>query len=80
MARPARRYGEEVYVARADGRGMRRITTSGGRAPVWSPDGTQIAFERRPFIYVMNADGSHVRRLVRGRDPAWQPLPAPNPG
>ena len=63
-------------VARSDGRGARALTHSGGRAPAFSPDGALIAFERRPYIYVMNADGSGLRRLTRGRDPAWQPLPA----
>jgi Tol biopolymer transport system component len=52
--------------------------------PVWSPDGTRIAFLRafqglgkddRP-IYVMNADGSDQHRLMEGTIlqavPAWQ--------
>jgi Tol biopolymer transport system component len=52
--------------------------------PVWSPDGTQIAFLRsfidlgpqdRP-IYVMDADGSNQHRLLEGTIlqavPAWQ--------
>lgn len=33
-------------------------------APAWSPDGTRIAFEGDGDIYVMNADGSGLRRLV----------------
>jgi Tol biopolymer transport system component len=55
--------------------------------PVWSPDGTRIAFLRgftavgsndRP-VYVMNADGTDQRRLIEGKHlaavPAWQALP-----
>ncbi|HEX8072836.1 MAG TPA: S8 family serine peptidase [Pyrinomonadaceae bacterium] len=51
-------------------------------APAWSPDGTKIAFasnrdDASYEIYVMNADGSNVRRLTNspGADlaPAWSP-------
>ena len=49
------------------------------RAPVFSPDGTSIAFglgiEEDFFLYVMDADGSDVRRLPGFDDPAWQALP-----
>jgi Tol biopolymer transport system component len=52
--------------------------------PSWSPDGSQVAFmSPTPYgtenyeIYVMNVDGSDVRRLTRspGSDgwPAWSP-------
>jgi TolB protein len=48
--------------------------------PAWSPDGTQIAFDRfeRCFrctgVWVMNADGSSAHELVMdGRRPTWSP-------
>ena len=50
--------------------------------PAWSPDGMRIAFRRSTVnsgfdVYVMNADGSKVKRLVGGPDteekPAWSP-------
>lgn len=57
--------------------------------PAWSPDGVKIAFARAECcsyddfgfvtglvsnIYVMNADGSGVTRLISdGSDPAWSP-------
>jgi TolB protein len=51
------------------------------RFPAWSPDGTQIAFEGavdgQSDIYVMNADGSHIRRLTD--DPARDSLPGWSP-
>jgi Tol biopolymer transport system component len=51
------------------------------RYPAWSPDGRQLAFGsfRDDFsaIYVMNADGTHQRRLTNHEtgdfDPAWSP-------
>ena len=50
------------------------------RAPIFSPDGTRIAFglgiEADFFLYVMDADGGDVRRLPGFGDPAWQALPS----
>ena len=56
-------------------------------APAWSPDGTKIAIANSGGVYVMNANGTHLRRLTASRPfsvasnkrawarPAWQPLP-----
>jgi TolB protein len=49
--------------------------------PKWSPDGTQIVYQRGEFdsaeIYVMNSDGSGQRRLTRNAwfdgHPTWSP-------
>ena len=51
-------------------------------APIWSPDGTKIAFysrrkEDQDDIYAMNPDGANVVNLTRhpweDRVPAWSP-------
>ncbi len=46
--------------------------------PAWSPDGRRIAFAARSAesvsaVYVMNADGSGVKRIGVGTQPAWSP-------
>jgi len=72
----------EIYVMNADGSGVTRLTntqdTAWSYGPVWSPDGSRIAFVRSSStnnggIYVMNADGSNVVRLTYGVFPAWSP-------
>jgi Tol biopolymer transport system component len=85
--------GAGIYVMDADGYGPTRLTAGEPRsdpmvppqnlllAPVWSPDGRRIAFERYINdgfgIYVMNADGSSVTRLspdsAQDGQPAWSP-------
>ena len=72
---------DEIYVMNADGSGQANLTRHPANewGPAWSPDGTQIAFnsdrEGTPQVYVMNPDGSNVRRLtdVEGEYPAWSP-------
>jgi Tol biopolymer transport system component len=45
------------------------------RSPAWSADGRHVAFARAGGVYVMRADGTHLRRLAPelrgGRQPAW---------
>jgi len=45
----------------------------------WSPSGSQIAYAANGEIYVMDRDGSHVRRLTRsGSDGAYYPTWSPD--
>ena len=84
----------EIYVMSSDGSNVRRLTDTPGKRsykPDWSPDGKRIAFNSTRDgqgdsildsveIYIMDADGSNVRRLTRttdkgysSLDPRWSP-------
>jgi Tol biopolymer transport system component len=80
----------DIAVINADGTGLRFLTRTAAleTEPVWSPDGTMIAFAsdrhvRRGRrldrngpafeIYTMRADGSDVRRITRNRVPDLYP-------
>src|SRR5919205_885842 len=73
----------DIYVVDADGKHETRLTTDPADEsnPVWSPDGSQIAFvtNRRGAyeVFLMNADGSNQRPLretpVETVEVAWSP-------
>ena len=78
----------EIVTSELDGSDRRRLTRSDDRwdlhlSPVWSPDGTHIAFvsNRDGFLrfYTMAADGSNMRGVASsvateyGLAPAWSP-------
>ena len=70
----------EIHVARPDGSEVHKLTSNPRRFSInsdWSPDGQLIAFDsnrvdieghkRALQVYLMNADGSGVTQLTRGR-------------
>lgn len=74
----------QIFVANADGSDVRLLLAGHGTAaaPVFSPDGTQIAFwgDGAPdSLYVTNADASGVRKVVgdlwvaSDNAPSWSP-------
>ncbi len=63
----------EIYVMNADGTDQHQITSASYNSyAAWSPDGTTIAFDsnrdghrgREMAVYLMNTDGSNVRRVT----------------
>jgi Tol biopolymer transport system component len=65
-------------VSRLDGSGKKVLTEPRvDAAPVWSPDGTRIAFVRGSGeagtgdVYIVGADGKGERRVAVGGSPVW---------
>jgi Tol biopolymer transport system component len=71
--------GLDIFTVRPNGRRLRRLTRDANSLlPSWSPDGRRIAFQRFPpgggrEVWVMDADGTHKRRIARGGGPTWSP-------
>lgn len=77
--------GEGIYTVNSDGSGLEKRTDPPkgfwDAEPSWSPEGTKIAFTRwkdgrRPDVFMMNADGTHIRKLTAktgGFSPAFSP-------
>lgn len=72
-----------LYVIRPDGTGLQSVATgSKENDPVWSPDGSRIAFTRGDAnssdIWAVNADGTGLANLTQGSEvadygPVWSP-------
>ena len=91
--RPVSACHDELYVMNADGTGLRRLTRNTELGdPAWSPNGRKLVFVERverggapcrpagrchEEIYVINADGTGLRRLTRNAvfdgNPVWSP-------
>ena len=74
----------EVYMMNSDGSEQVNLTQhpDGDRGAVWSPTGEQILFtsdRRRKHVwdlYLMDADGSNVRRVFKKKVEGWRDNPA----
>jgi Tol biopolymer transport system component len=70
-----------LIIMRGDGTALRQLTRNAGdEEPVWSPEGTRIAFVRsqagQADIYSVRPNGKGLRRLTndgRSSSPAWSP-------
>jgi hypothetical protein len=73
----------DIYVVRADGTGLTRLTTrASAETPAWSPDGTRIAYTMFsndsgtviPRIVAIAAGGGEpVTLIAAGASPSWRP-------
>jgi Tol biopolymer transport system component len=81
-SRRGHNHDDEIYVMNADGSEQTNLTHNPANewGPASSPDGTKILFNSDrdgglQHLYVMNADGSGVRRIgdTTGEYPAWSP-------
>jgi TolB protein len=80
---------DRIYTAAPDGGGLRQLTATTGEYPVWSPDGSRIAFDdgstvairdwtgAQGHVYVVNADGTGSTQVTSGAGaeftPSWSP-------
>jgi Tol biopolymer transport system component len=69
------RHGQpDVYRMDIDGSDVVRLTEAGmATNPVYSPDGSQIAWSSGDSIHIMDADGGNARWLTEGIMPIWSP-------
>jgi Tol biopolymer transport system component len=56
--------GPFIYSINVDGTDMKQLSNSVIRFPVWSPDGSKLAFSSSSRVWVMNADGSNPLQLT----------------
>jgi Tol biopolymer transport system component len=65
-----------IFIMRDDGTRRQRVVQTApykSGEPAWSPDGRRLAFRGSMGIWVVNADGTGLRRLTRRADgsPTW---------
>jgi len=74
---------DELYLMAPNGSDVRRLTNDAAidQSPVWSPDGTRIAFtsateDQDPAIFTMRPDGTDRTRVpgISAAVIAWQPI------
>ena len=58
----------DIWIIDIDGSNLKRLTTSGGRYPAWSPDGKWIAYTNTEpgngYLWLMRPDGSEKHQIT----------------
>jgi Tol biopolymer transport system component len=70
--------GNDVWLMRPDGSNAHQVTSKGalGYSPVFSPDGTKIAFTDGTNVWISRLNGTHVKKIVGTASECcigWQP-------
>ncbi len=64
----------QIYKIKTNGDSLTRLTFSGENFfPEWSPNGSKIVYDRIDSVWMMDADGSNKKSVVRGRHPSFSP-------
>jgi TolB protein len=60
--------GDGIYLVRPDGKGLTLMSPgdSPPSAVQWSPDGSRNAYLRDGALFIVDADGGNLRRIVTG--------------
>lgn len=71
-------YVGNLFRVNADGSQLEQLAADVNTvAPVWSPNGEQIAFMKDRDLWIVDADGLHLRQLTHdvtvSSEPAWSP-------
>ncbi len=74
---------QNLFVARADGSGLRQLTDGShrDRQATWAPDGSWIIFQtdRWPSSFArIRPDGSGLKEIATGQPMGWQPVWSPD--
>ena len=62
-----------LYAANADLSGERLIIP-GGEYPSWAPSGGRLSAQGGDSMFILNSDGSGLRKLAVGEYPDWSPV------
>lgn len=76
----------DIFTVNSDGSGLRQLTNdpAGELAMSWSPDGSQLAFQRASEkdgsteLYLINVDGGELTNLTRNPGDDWSPAWSPD--
>ena len=61
---------------KSDGSEVKQVTPADilwAQSSAWAPDGKSIAFTDHEKLYVMDADGSNLKKLTDNPGPNWEP-------